>query len=542
MMKTRLTDNTFTFLTLLLLIAIGFFIVSHFTPLHTDDYNYHFINSPEEIRNVNPWPGFMSFYTDNFAGVARIVPHMFVALFSDITGKGIFNIFSTVGFILLCYLLAAVATPDKRLRLPVTLLAATLIWFAIPGVFEACLWMAGACNYLFVAIIILAFYRSITSDSPCVNPLWSLPLWFAFGFLTGWTNEGFTTGLSAGCALHYIVLRRDKLNARRIAMLSGLLAGTMLICLTPFNLYRFIIGHSGDFSLHASLMSIFTSLSSMTNIRIAFLLVIMAVLLKVSRHVTKTETRDFIKKHSIIITAWVVSFAFIVMAGHTTGHSRFPTEFFALILLLSVICRFLSARAVKISSLSGGIAMAISFIAVIPHTKTNFDSFEDMRRQIIAGDTIITSDNIYGNSYTSRYSSTITKAMYNRPLSESKYIVSYYDGTPGAIILTRAIYSMLTNADTTRTNHLIDPDTRSTWVEITGRPIPAKATLILHPVNPDNLNFIERMLMPHMDRYRMNSYETSDFTTLQLDGRHWLVIKEYPFLTPRIKEVKIGLD
>jgi len=48
--------------------------------------------------------------------------------------------------------------------------------------------------------------------------------------------------------------------------------------------------------------------------------------------------------------------------------------------------------------------------------------------------------------------------------------------------------------------------------------------------------------MPHMDRYRMNSYETSDFTTLQLDGRHWLVIKEYPFLTPRIKEVKIGLD
>ena len=31
MMKTRLTDNTFTFLTLLLLIAIGFFIVSHFT-------------------------------------------------------------------------------------------------------------------------------------------------------------------------------------------------------------------------------------------------------------------------------------------------------------------------------------------------------------------------------------------------------------------------------------------------------------------------------------------------------------------------------
>ncbi len=140
-MKTRLTDNTFTFLTLLLLIAIGFFIVSHFTPLHADDYNYHFINSPEEIRNVNPWPGFMSFYTDNFAGVARIVPHMFVALFTDITGKGTFNIFSTVGFILLCYLLAAVATPDKRLRLPVTLLAAALIWFAIPGVFEACLWM-----------------------------------------------------------------------------------------------------------------------------------------------------------------------------------------------------------------------------------------------------------------------------------------------------------------------------------------------------------------------------------------------------------------
>lgn len=541
-MKTRLTENTFTFLILLLLIAIGFFLVSRFTPLYGDDYNYHFINSPEEIRSVNPWPGFMSFYTDNFAGVARIVPHMFVAFFTDITGKGIFNIFSTVGFILLCYLLAAVATPDKKLRLPVTLLAAALIWFAIPGVFEACLWMAGACNYLFVAIIILIFYRAIISDSPHVIPLWSLPLWFAFGFLTGWTNEGFTTGLSAGCAVYYIVLRRDKLNTRRIAMLSGLLTGTLLLCLTPFNLYRFMTGHNGDATLHSSLISIFSSLAAMTNIRIALLLIIMAVGLKISRHVTKAEARDFMKSHAIIITTWVVSFAFIVLAGHTTDHSRFPTEFFALMLLLSVICRFLSARAVKISSLSGGIAMAISFIAVIPHTKTNFDSFEEMRRQIIAGDTIITSDNIYGNSYTSRYSSTITKAMYNRPLSESKYIVSYYGGTPGAIILTRAIYSMLSNADTIRTNHLIDPDTHSTWVDITGRPTPAKATLLLHPVNPDDLNILERQLLPHMDRYRMNRYETTDFVTIDIDNRRWLVIKEYPFLTPRLKEVKIGLD
>lgn len=541
-MKTRLTENTFTFLSLLLFIAIGFFIVSHYTPLYGDDYNYHFINSPEEIRSVNPWPGFMSFYTDNFAGVARIVPHMFVALFTDITGKGIFNIFSTVGFILLCYLLATVATPDKKLRLPVTLLAATLIWFAIPGVFEACLWMAGACNYLFVAIIILIFYRAITSDSSHVTPLWSLPLWFAFGFLTGWTNEGFTTGLSAGCALHYIVLRRDKLNTRRIAMLSGLLTGTLLLCLTPFNLYRFMTGHNGDTSLLSSFMSIFSSMAAMTNIRIALLLVIVVFVLKVSRHVTKAEARDFMKSHAIIITTWVVSFAFIVLAGHTTDHSRFPTEFFALMLLLSVICRFLSARAVKISSLSGGIAMTISFIAVIPHTKTNFDSFEEMRRQIIAGDTIITSDNIYGNSYTSRYSSTITKAMYNRPLSESKYIVSYYGGTPGAIILTRAIYSMLSNADTIRTNHLIDPDTHSTWVDITGRPTPAKATLLLHPVNPDDLNILERQLLPHMDRYRMNRYETTDFVTIDIDNRRWLVIKEYPFLTPRLKEVKIWLD
>ena len=542
MIKTRLTKNTFTYISLLLLIAIGFFIVSHFTPLHADDYNYHFINSPEEIRSVNPWPGLMSFYTDNFAGVARIVPHMFVALFTDITGKGIFNIFSTVGFILLCYLLAAIAVPDKKLRLPVTLLAAALIWFAIPGVFEACLWMAGACNYLFVAIIILLFYRSITSDRPKTVPKWSLPLWFVFGFLTGWTNEGFTTGLSAGCALYYIVLRRDMLDGRRIAMLSGLMAGTLLLCLTPFNLYRFTVSHNSGITLLSSLTGMVTSLAAMTNIRIAFLLVIVAVILRASRLMTKAGLRSFIKNHTIIITAWIVSFAFIVMARHTTGHSRFPTEFFALILLLSVTSRFLSPRIIRISSMSAGLAMAISFIAVIPHTKANFASFEDMRRQIIAGDSIITSDNIDGNSYTSRYSSTITKAMYNRPLSDSKYIVAYYGGSPGAIILTHAIYNMLTNADTTPTNHLIDHDTHSTWVDITGLPTPAKATLILNPVNPDNLNFIERMLMPYMDRYRMNSYETTDFTTLDINGRRWLVIKEYPFLTPRIKNVEIGFD
>lgn len=531
--------NTALYLTLLTLIAIGFLIVSFFTPLHGDDYNYSFINSPAEIRAINPWPGFMSAYTDNFAGVARLVPHLLVGLFTDITGKQIFNLFSTAGFILLCFLLARNATADRTLRLPLALLAATLIWFVIPGIFEACLWMAGACNYLFVTVIILLFYHALTSDSHGRSPWWSLPLWVLFGFATGWTNEGFTVGLSAGCGLYYILLHRDQLTPRRIAMLGGLFAGTLLICLTPFNLYRFMLGHSGGTSLLGSVSKIALAVSGMTNIRISFLLIIMTIALLTLRVTPRKAMLRFAGRHTIIITAWLISLIFIIMAGHTTGHSRFPTEFYALMLLLSLTTYALSGRLIRISSVIGGMATVLSFVFVIPHTRSNHEAFEDMRRQIIAGDTIVKVDNIYGNCFTSRYAPTIMATMYNRPVLDSKYLVSYYGGTPGAIILTHGIYDMLQQARDSINIPMTDDDTHSTWINITGMPDPHTLTLNMRPVNPDELSFIGRMLMPYMDRYSMCSYETDDFTTLDILGRRWIVIKNYPFLTPRIESVDI---
>lgn len=259
------------------LIAIGFLIVSFLTPLHGDDYNYHFIFSPDEIRAVNPWPRFMSFYTDNFSGVARLIPHLFVGFFTDITGKQVFNLFSTVGFVLLCFLLGRTVTADKTLRLPLALLSATLLWFVIPGIFEACLWMAGACNYLFVAVIILLFYGALTSKDNGRSPWWSLLLWAMFGFITGWTNEGFTVGLSAGCGLYYIILHRDMLTPKRIAMIAGLFLGTLLLCTTPFNLYRFMLGHPGGTSILGSIAKVAVSISQMTNARISILLIIIAI-------------------------------------------------------------------------------------------------------------------------------------------------------------------------------------------------------------------------------------------------------------------------
>lgn len=186
------------------IIGIGFYIVVSNTPLYEDDYYFVFFNSPEEIRNSGLGWSFIPGYVENFSGVARFIPHLFVAFFGLVVGKAIFNIVAAVGFVLLCFLISRIATNNKFKILPLMLCVAAVFWFIIPGFFQACLWMSGACNYLFVALLILSFYLLLVSPKLTKVKLWALPLLFIFGFVVGWTNEGFVVGLAVGLFIYII--------------------------------------------------------------------------------------------------------------------------------------------------------------------------------------------------------------------------------------------------------------------------------------------------------------------------------------------------
>lgn len=520
-------------------ITIGFYIVAKFTPLAIDDFNYVFFNSPVELQHFAPWPGVLGVYTEYFSGVGRFIPHLLVELFTELTGKSIFNFFNTAAFIFLPWIIARIVCPDKKNISNVALLTIAIIWFFMPGIFQACIWMAGTCNFLFVACIITVFYYKLTSESSAPPKFWNPPLWFILGFITGWSNEGFSIGLCVGSIIFFIT-HRKLLTIKKICLTGGMVTGTVFLCLTPFNLFRFISGQENIQSFHEAIMAVGQSLIAMKNLRISFILIIFIGLIYFFKLLSIEILIKELNRNIILIIAWIVSFLFIVLTHHESVYSRFPIEIFATIILMSLFVRTLSDNIKKTGSIISGILVTISFILIIPKVYANYGANESMRRQIINGDSLIVVNHINGNALTSRYFSPALKNLYQGPLPVSEHIINFYGGKPGAVIISKNIYEMLRQGKDYHEGILLtDPDIHSSWYKITGHKDPKKITLSIKPVAISELNPIQKLLYPFINRYKMTKFETNEFNIVTIHGERWIVIRHYPMLQGRITGIKI---
>ena len=110
-------------------------------------------------------------------------------------------------------------------------LTAMAAWFFIPAYAETMLWMTGACNYLWVTVIVLLFlipYRALWDGKNVGEGLkkQGLQLFFFFpGIIAGWCNETISGGCILGAAIfmaEYKLLQKKKLPAWTFAGLAGL--------------------------------------------------------------------------------------------------------------------------------------------------------------------------------------------------------------------------------------------------------------------------------------------------------------------------------
>lgn len=519
-------------------IVLGFYIVSYYTPLYGDDFIFTFINAPEELKKLSPFYNYFDLYTNNFAGVARFVPHLMVAFFTLIMGKTIFNICAAFGFIILSYLIASIATIDKRGRLYLTIICAAITWFMLTGFFHAYLWMAGACNYMFVALLVLLFYKILISESHPTPRWWSIPLWFAFGFLTGWTNEGFIVGFSCATCIYYLFIRRSSLNRRRFCMLSGLWIGTVCLCLTPFNLFRFFSSHDTDISIIQMGVMFGKSILYFDNMYIGLLLLMTVGAATVMGRLTKLGFKEFLKDEFILILSWGISLLFLAFTGFVHTYTHVPTEIYALTILCAFFSRFFLKSNIQDVAIIAGCAMITCYFIVIPICASNFKIHEKMEYDIKNGNKLVVADNLDELPFASRYYSTVMEALFCRPFRMSKLVSEYYGGSSETFILSRPMYDVLNDYQEDK-HFVIDPDIGSLWIRNDNKPDPDRITLLVHPVEESNMNFMEKIVAPYLDRYSMTRFETTDFVTADILGHHWIVLRNYPYISKRIYDVQL---
>ena len=148
----------------LLVVAVVMYFFNRFTPIFCDDWHYCFIfGTQTPIRTigdifVSQWHHYFEFTN------GRVVAHFFVQLFDGILGKGLFNVFNAIFFALFLYALAVTTSRDKSQYYKIMSVAFILILLVMTGFKYVFLWMSGSCNYLWMAILLLFFFRLMEKE------------------------------------------------------------------------------------------------------------------------------------------------------------------------------------------------------------------------------------------------------------------------------------------------------------------------------------------------------------------------------------------
>lgn len=356
-------SKTYYFILILLMgiICIAFYLLMAFTPLYADDFNYNLIfGTHHQIVSITDI--LTSQYNHYFLMNGRFVPHFFVQLFDGILGKELFNIANTVVFLVFLMLLSRFPNRNCLRRLTIVL-ALTLLLF--PGFNNAFLWLSGACNYLWVAVLLLLYSQLMAREY--ISPYYYLLL-FLFGVVCGWTNEALVVGFVAGTIVYY-AFHRKKILLHRIFLFVGLIAGTLLLVLSPGSIHRFFMGKEGTTSFSDITHQLLSSLLAMDNLRLLPLLLVLLLIAMVFKKISK----NFFSDNLLWIVAIVVSFAFVLLTGHQADHSRFGIELFSLILIL----KMLDAITIqKILVVLCCLAIIVVFIPTIYYSYLNYQEYK----------------------------------------------------------------------------------------------------------------------------------------------------------------------
>ncbi len=200
----------------LLLLAANFL-----TPMTADDFLFSFSHAHwSRLTGVDEIIPSMAALRQNTNG--RVLAHFFVQLFL-LWPRPVFNILNAVMGTLLFYILYRYIRRGERARdLLLFLLLFSLLFILLPAFGQVFLWLTGACNYAWTAVLTFAFlypffaeYMGPAGEAPLLLRVLHLPLAFAAG---AWSENGSLAVLCAAFAFLGLCRLREKKLPRTLAL------------------------------------------------------------------------------------------------------------------------------------------------------------------------------------------------------------------------------------------------------------------------------------------------------------------------------------
>ena len=238
------------------LLFFFFYTLNYLTPLcFGDDYVYSFVweghsmfePMSEQVRRLSSFHDLLiSQWSHYLTGNGRAVSHT-IAQFFLWLGKDIFNFFNALISVLLiieiywCANKGIVTSNFDTRRLIFVFFA---LWAFTPSFPSVFLWLSGACNYLWTAVILLGFLLPYVRkyyffEEKIMNLNQFRFAMFFFGMLAGWSNENSVCWIILVLSVFiYVNRKRNEFESWMLLGLAGLVVGYALLIFAPGNMVR----------------------------------------------------------------------------------------------------------------------------------------------------------------------------------------------------------------------------------------------------------------------------------------------------------------
>ena len=521
-------DNKYLYFGYLLVIGIVFYLMNVFTPLFSDDWHYNFIyGTHTQIKTLGDV--LYSQYLHYFSMNGRFVPHFFVQLFDGILGKGLFNVVNTFMFMAFIYLISYTLRREYKSFYVSSSLALFLIFFFIPAFNNCFLWMSGACNYLWVAVLLLSFNIILEKD---IKNKALFPLLFVFGIICGWSNEATALGLGFGYFI-YFIFNKKELSQSRIISLIGFYIGLLFLVFAPGSVNRALGQGHITFGISQTIHNMISSFIAMDDIRLLPCLILIILALMIYR---KNKLKGFFIDNLVWLAAIAISFVFVLWTRHGSGQSRFGFELFSLILILKLVSGYIAKRAVATMC---NLIVLVCSTYVLYISYQNYRDYKNCLEQISrTKDGIILTNTVKYPSYFERFLIFYT-------WSETMYVHSPYDGwiqqhfqkdnlcflpqslVEDVILHPEKYMSFDTNSyETFYIKELSSKEVKQVKME-------------LYETNLQDLPFYVRPFANRFERYRTKEIEVGNFSIVSINGKNYIIVNKHPMVDNRLKEIVV---
>ena len=506
-----------------------FLIFNFLTPLFADDWNNLIYATDDTVQSIGD--ALKSGKNLYLYWSGRVIPHVVIQIFNCITGKAAFNVVNSIVFFF--YLFAVLINVTRQHGISQSqdlFLLAISTFLILPGFSRCCLWLCGACNYMWVGVAVLTFNYLLQRRFKKSHYPWL----FLLGLICGWSNEGIVMGFALAYVI-FVIHNRKRISGSQKVMLTGFYLGIVLLVSSPANFHRFVDSYDEGFYAKDILINLY----NFNNLRIVFLM-LFACLCLCKKDKKKYEA--FAKRNYIMLIAMLGNIVFIYLTRHTTAHSRFGIELCALIIMLG------NLPVLRIKNRFWHLAntcLAIFLCGAIPTLQHYHSQYRNDVEKLQNGETVLLA-NDYRNIYSRfvlNYIYPVYDEFYDSFKSETwnvEMIARRLGAKPFVRIPESLAKDMVDNPryDTFSTDSPSTPlfAMRANQIDISKM---EDIYFVLHQKDLSEMNPLQRLYERYVNKNDLSEVQSNVWWYVKLNGQYYILAKKSQFEDTRVKDVRI---